>query len=101
MYTLNEQSSWYVNYISIKLFKKKKKLQVTIPDFLADGGKPLLPPPAPPPGLPPPTPEPPGEPVFLLSKLLKKFARTPSLVAPAIKKKDKIKNLYSKHSTFL
>lgn len=50
------------------------------PDFLADGGKPLLPLPAPPPGLPPPTPGPPGEPVFLLSKLLKKFARTPSLV---------------------
>ena len=62
------------------------KLQITIPDFLADGGKPLLPPPAPPPGLPPPTAGPPGEPVFLLSKLLKKFARTPSLVAPAIKK---------------
>lgn len=53
------------------------------PDFLADGGKPLLPLPAPPPGLPPPTPGPPGEPVFLLNKLLKKFARTPSLVAPA------------------
>lgn len=53
------------------------------PDFLADAGKPLLPLPAPPPGLPPPTPGPPGEPVFLLSKLLKKLARTPSLVAPA------------------
>ena len=52
------------------------------PDFLADDGKPPPPPAAPPPG-PPPTPGPPGEPVFLLSKLLKKFARTPSLVAPA------------------
>ena len=61
---------------------------------MADGGKPPPPPAAPPPGLPPPTPGPPGEPVFLLSKLLKKFARTPSLVAPAIKKKKKrIKNV--------
>lgn len=58
---------------------------------MADGGKPPPPPAAPPPGLPPPTPGPPGEPVFLLSKLLKKFARTPSLVAPAIKKKKKDK----------
>jgi hypothetical protein len=64
-----------------------------IPDFLADDGKPLLPPPAPPPGLPPPTPGPPGEPVFLLNKLLKKFARTPSLVAPAVKKKELFKIL--------
>lgn len=62
---------------------------------MADGGKLPPPPAAPPPGLPPPTPGPPGEPVFLLSKLLKKFARTPSLVAPAIykKKKKRIKNI--------
>lgn len=41
------------------------------------------PPVLPPPGLPPTPPGPPGEPVFLLSRLLKKLARTPSLVAPA------------------
>lgn len=62
--------------------------RAVLPDFLADGGKLVLAPAAPPPGLPP-TPGPPGEPVFLLSRLLKKFARTPSLVAPATKQTNK------------
>lgn len=59
-------------------------LSLFIPDFFTDGGKLLPAPPVPPPpGLPPTPPGPPGEPVFLLRRLLKKFARTPSLVAPA------------------
>lgn len=63
--------------------------QKALPDFLVEGGKPGLPPVAPPPGLPP-TPGPPGEPVFLLNRLLKKFARTPSLVAPALKQTNNV-----------
>ena len=54
------------------------------PDILADGHKPLHPFPAPPPGLPSPIPVPPGELAFLLTQqLLKKCARTPSLLAQA------------------
>lgn len=50
------------------------------------------PPVLPPPGLPPTPPGPPGEPVFLLSRLLKKLARTPSLVAPATRWRGDTKN---------
>lgn len=75
-------------------------LSLIIPDFFADGVKLLPAPPVPPPpGLPPTLPGPPGELVFLLRRLLKKLARTPSLVAPATrggrkKNKHKTKQIF-------
>lgn len=52
-----------------------------VPVFLADPCTPA--PTAPDPGLP-------GAPVFLLNRLLKKLASTPSLAAPAAEKKKKL-----------
>lgn len=52
------------------------------PDFLKDGGKPLLLPPASLPGISLLTSRPPGEPVFLLNRLFFKIARRLSLIIP-------------------
>lgn len=43
-----------------------------------------------------PVPPGPGDPVFLLSKLLKKLARTPSLVVPAVMRKENSKSLHKR-----
>lgn len=77
-------------------------MSLIIPDFFADGGKLLPAPPVPPPpGLPPTPPGPPGEPVFLLRRLLKKLARTPSDVAPATRGRRKEKPQHKTNTDFL